>query len=363
MKEAETISVMPAEIVKVMPAELQQLIQTKLEHAGLHTEQANEAAKHLVFADSCGIHSHGAVRVDYYAEQIAKGGVTLDPEVRFEKTGASTGIFHADNGMGQYVANLGLQEAIRMAKESGIAVVGVSQMSHSGALSYYVKQAAEQDLIGIAMCQSDPMVVPFGGADIYYGTNPIAFAAPRKEGAPVVFDMATTVQAWGKILDARSKNQAIPNTWAVDENGNATTDPHDVHALLPIAGPKGYGLMMMVDILSGILLGLPFGKHVSSMYDKITEGRNLGQLYILIDPKRFTDLDLFKERIETTVAELHQVKPANGFKQVFYPGEINQLNYEKYQAEGIPVEKNIYEYLKSETIHFDQYGGKGAFAE
>lgn len=350
-------------IVNVTSSDLHQLIKTKLEKAGLLTQQAKEVAKHLTFADACGIHSHGAVRVDYYAERIAKGGVTLNPETTFEQTGPSTGIFHADNGVGQYVANEALKEAMSIAKESGVAVVGISKMSHSGALSYYVKQAAEQDFIAIAMCQSDPMVVPFGGSENYYGTNPIAFAAPRKEGSPIVFDMATTVQAWGKVLDARSKNKEIPDTWAVDQEGKPTTDPHKVHGLLPIAGPKGYGLMMMVDILSGVLLGLPFGKRVSSMYDKISEGRNLGQLYILIDPKKFTDLDEFKEKIELTIADLHHTKPADGFDQVYYPGEISVLNYEKSQKEGIEIEKSIYEYLKSDTIHFDQYGGKGAFAE
>jgi ureidoglycolate dehydrogenase (NAD+) len=352
-----------AKLITVMPDELHRLIKKKLESAGLYPEQAIEVANHLIFADSCGIHSHGAVRVDYYAERIAKGGLTLEPNVSFEKTGESTGIFHGDNGIGHYVANLGLKEAISMAKESGVAVVGVSRTGHSGALSYYVKQAAEQDLIAIAMCQSDPMVVPFGGSEIYYGTNPIAFSAPRKNGPPIVFDMATTVQAWGKILDARSKNKAIPDTWAVDKEGKPTTNPHDVHGLLPIAGPKGYGLMMMIDILSGVLLGLPFGKHVSSMYDQISEGRNLGQLYIIIDPRKFTDIESFKDKIETTVAELHEIKPAAGFRQVYYPGEINQLNYEKYQQQGIPVEESIYAYLKSDLIHFDQYGGKGAFAE
>ena len=211
----------------IMPIELHQLIKNKLEAAGLYSNQAEEVANHLVFADSCGIHSHGAVRVDYYAEQIAKGGVTLEPEMNFEKTGPSTGIFHGDNGIGQYVANSGLKEAIQMAKESGVAVVGISKMSHSGALSYYVKKAAEQDLIGITMCQSDPMAVPYGGSEVYYGTNPIAFSVPRKNGAPIVFDMATTVQAWGKILTARVKSEEIPSTWAVDKNGEPTKNPNE----------------------------------------------------------------------------------------------------------------------------------------
>lgn len=351
------------ETVIVQPKELHQLIQTKLKKAGLKPEHANEVAKHLVFADANGIHSHGAVRVDYYAERIAKGGVTLEPKITFEKTGPSTGIVHGENGVGQFVALKSLEYAMDVAKESGVAVVGVRRMSHSGALSYYVKKAAEQDLIAISMCQSDPMVVPFGGKENYFGTNPIAFAAPRKVGDPVVFDMATTVQAWGKILDARSKNKDIPDTWAVDSEGKPTTNPHDVHGLLPIAGPKGFGLMMMVDIFSGMLLGLPFGKNVSSMYNDLTKGRDLGQIFILIDPKRFTDLEQFKENIETMVSDLHAIPVAEGFKQVYYPGEINQLNFENYMENGIPIATAIYDYLTSDTIHFNQYGGSNAFAE
>ncbi|MGG5372943.1 ureidoglycolate dehydrogenase [Enterococcus sp. AZ196] len=346
----------------VQPVRLHELIQDKLIQAGLKEEHADTVAEHLVFADACGIHSHGAVRVDYYAERIAKGGVTTDPQITFERTGASTGIVHGDNGVGQYVALRALEYAIDQAKESGAAIVGVKRISHCGALSYYVKRAAEENLIAISMCQSDPMVVPFGGSENYFGTNPIAFAAPREYGAPVVFDMATTVQAWGKILDARSKNQDIPDTWAVDVNGQPTTNPHEVNGLLPMAGPKGFGLMMMVDVLSGMLLGLPFGKNVSSMYSDLTEKRNLGQLFILIDPRRFTDLPSFKHNIETMIEELHDIAPAAGFKQVYYPGETNQVKYDQYMAEGIPVTKRVLDYLESTTIHFDQYGETGSFA-
>ena len=152
------------------------------------------------------------------------------------------------------MANLALEPAIQMAKESGVAVVGVSRCGHTGTLSYYLRKIAEAGLAGMAMTQSDPMAVPFGGAEVYYGTNPIGFGAPSATDTPLIFDMATTVQAWGKILDARSKGREIPADWAVDENGQATTDPHAVRGLMPIAGPKGYGLMMMVDIFSGVLM-------------------------------------------------------------------------------------------------------------
>ncbi|MGY3777941.1 ureidoglycolate dehydrogenase [Isobaculum melis] len=351
------------EMVRVTEKELHDLIQNKLEKAGLATAHADVVADTLAFADARGIHSHGAVRVDYYAERIAKGGSNLTPDFKFNQTGPSTGVFEADNGVGHFAANEALKEAIRLAKETGIGVVGVHQMGHSGALAYFVKQAAEQDMIALSVCQSDPMVVPFGGSEPYFGTNPIAFAAPRKNHTPIVFDMATTVQAWGKILDARSRNVEIPNTWAVDGAGNPTTNPHEVKALLPIAGPKGYGLMMMVDILSGSLLGLPFGKHVSSMYTDITAGRNLGQLHMIINPSYFTDLETFKENIDQMVSELHAGKPAADFEQVLYPGELSEMTAEKYQKEGIPIVKEIYDYLISDTIHFDKYDKANAFGE
>lgn len=349
-------------LIKVTPDELHELIKNKLQSAGLPDVQAAETANHLVYADLCGVHSHGAVRVEYYSERINKGGITLEPEVKFEKTGESSGVFHGNNAQGQYIANLALAPAIEMAKESGVAVVGVSKCGHTGTLSYYLRKIADAGLVGVAMTQSDPMAVPFGGAEVYYGTNPIGFGAPSATGTPLVFDMATTVQAWGKILDARSKGREIPADWAVDGNGQATTDPHAVKGLVPIAGPKGYGLMMMVDVLSGVLLNLPFGKHVSSMYHDLHAGRNLGQLYIILDPARFGDADTFKEHITQTMEELNAIKPADGYSSVRYPGQGSNQRYERNRTEGVEIPESIIAYLKSDVIHNDSYEGLGAFA-
>lgn len=349
--------------VNVTANKLHVLIKNKLLLAGLTEEQAEETTNHLVYADMIGVHSHGAVRVEYYSERISKGGINTNPELSFEKTGASTGIFHGDNAQGHYVANEALEPAIEMAKESGSAVVGVSRVGHTGTLSYYLRKIAEQDLIGIAVTQSDPMVVPFGGSEVYYGTNPIAFAAPRSNSNPIVFDMATTVQAWGKILDARSKGNSIPDTWAVDSSGAPTTDPSKVAGLVPISGPKGYGLMMMVDVLAGVLLGLPFGKSVTSMYADLSEDRNLGHTYIIIDPARFRDIEDFKNDIGRTVDELHEITPAPGFDQVYYPGELSDLSKSKNLETGVDIPKTIIDYLESDEIYINSSDGKGIFAD
>lgn len=354
---------MSEELIYLKSYELEALIQTKLAKAGLVSEHAAEVARHLAYADARGVHSHGAVRVEYYAERIAKGGTTVKPNFSFEQTGPSTAVFHGDNAIGHVACREALDHSIKLAKETGVAVVGVSKMGHSGMLSYYVDLAAQADLVALTVCQSDPMAVPFGGTEPYFGTNPIAFSAPTTKERPIIFDMATTVQAWGKILDARSKNKAIPNTWAVDEEGQPTTDANQVHGLLPIAGPKGYGLMMMVDILSGSLLGLPFGKHVSSMYSDLSAGRNLGQLFILINPSHFTDLATFKRNLSTMIDELHANQPATGVEQVYYPGELSELRYQEHQVQGIPIVKDIYDYLISEDIHYNRYDHSDAFAE
>lgn len=336
---------MAEELVYVQRDELRQLFLTQLVNSGLPEKFAEKTADLMIFADERGIHSHGAVRAEYYSNRIQAKGFNLNPELKFEKTGPCSGIYYGDNAIGHYVAYQAMEEAIAMAKDKGVAVVGVKEMGHSGAIGYYAQQAALEGMVALTVCQSDPMVVPFGGTKPYFGTNPIAFGAPKQDGKPIIFDMATTVQAWGKILDARSKGKSIPDTWAVDAQGEPTTNPNDVAALLPVAGPKGYGLMMMIDILSGSLLGLPFGQHVTSMYKDLSEYRKLGQLHIVINPAFFGDKAHFLAQVSQMVDELHAIPPAKGFDQVYYPGEIQEAVIAKYEASGIPVAKEIYDYL------------------
>lgn len=344
--------------------ELKELMMKKLMSAGMSREDADLTTDVLVWSDERGYHSHGSVRMEYYTERIYKGGINTNPNMEFMRTGPSAGYLEGNNGCGYVAAILAMQEAIQMAKETGIAVVGMKNISHSGALGYYVEMAANEGLAAISFCQSDPMAVPYGGSEPYYGTNPIAFAVPSADNRNIVFDMATTVQAWGKILDKRSRNEAIPADWAVDVEGNPTTDPNAVNALVPIAGAKGYGLMMMVDIFSGILLGLPFGKRVSSMYHDLSQGRRLGHMHIVIDPARFTDPQVFRQNISTTMDELGAMKPAPGFDKVYYPGERAEIRHAQQLAGGgIEIVDEIYQYLLSDDIHFDRYDGKNRFAD
>lgn len=350
--------------MKLSREELKGLMKNKLMKAGLTDEHADITAEILTWSDERGYHSHGAVRVEYYSERIAKGGITVDPKFEWIETGPCTATFEGDNGCGYVAATLAMERAMEMAKKNGVAVVGIRNISHSGAIGYYTEMAAKNDLVAISFCQSDPMAVPYGGTEPYYGTNPISFGAPTADDRLVVFDMATTVQAWGKILDKRSRGESIPDSWAVDENGAPVTNPNLVNALVPIAGAKGYGLMMMVDVFSGVLLGVPFGKHVSSMYHDLSEGRNLGHMHIVIDPERFVGLDAFKESMSQVCDELSGMKAAEGYGKVYYPGERAVLRRdEAYKTGGVEIVDNIYEYLKSDDIHFDRYDHKNRFAD
>ena len=270
--------------------------------------------------------------------------------------------------MGFVVANIAMKLAIELAQENGIGIVGMRNLGHCGTLSYYLRQATAKGLVGISMCQSDPMAVPFGGAEPFFGTNPIGFGCPVEGGAPIIFDMATTVQAWGKVLDARARGREIPSSWAVDSTGEPTTDPFAVAGLSPISGAKGYGLMMMVDILAGSMLGVPFGPHVSSMYDGLDRGRGLGQLHIVINPAFFSTggaagtSEAFTQSIKAMIADLHNVQPAPGHDSILYPGERSRQTQERYERDGIPVVRDIYDYLVSDAINIKSYELGNPFA-
>ena len=349
-------------MTRIAVEKLTALIVRKLVLAGLSAEHAGMVAASLVHADARGVHSHGVLRVEYYAERISKGGTNLAPRFVVERRAPAAAVFDGDNGAGHVAAFEAIEVAIEIAREQGVAAVGVRRIGHSGALSFFVEQAARQGLVALSMCQSDPMAVPYGGAEPYYGTNPIAFAAPGEGDDRMMLDMATTVQAWGKVLNARMRGEAIPPDWAVDASGAPTTDADAVRALLPIAGPKGYGLMMMVDVLAGMLLGLPFGKHVSSMYHDLSAGRELGQLHLVIDPAAFTDACAFRSRVSQAMRELSASTPAAGVERVLYPGEDCVLRERESKRLGVEVDDAVLAYLESEVIHRNAYAGKDPFA-
>lgn len=324
---------------------LKDLVVNKLVKAGLLKKHAKTVADVLVHADLRGVSSHGVLRTEHYVKRLSEGGLNPNPEFKVKDTGPSSAIFDGDDGIGHVIAKEAMKYTIEMAKTNGIGTVAVINSSHCGALSYFVKQAAEEGLIGMAVTHTDKVVVPFGGAEPFFGTNPIAFGFPANKHKPIILDMATSNVAFGKVLHAREAGTSIPSDWGVDQEGTPTSNPHEVNALLPFAGPKGYGMAMVVDVLSGLLTGSAFGPHIVTMYGDYNKKRKLGHFLFAINPAVFTDHQQFLENMDRMIDEIHQSKPSQGFDHVMVPGEPEQLREDERLVNGVPITQTVYEYL------------------
>lgn len=334
---------MKEETVIVQADELKKLVVKKLTEVKMPIEDAQTVAEVLVYADLRGTHSHGVLRTEHYANRVRKGGMNLEPKLDLEKIKPAIGIVDAAGGVGHVAAKFATANAIELAKEHGIALVGVKNSSHCGALAYYINMALQEKLAAVVLGNTDKAVVPFGGNSRYFGTNPFAFGMPGiKEN--VLLDMATSQVAFGKIFYAQENDTPIPEGWAVDEKGNFTTDPHKALALFPFGGVKGYGINMMVEALTGVLIGGVFGPYVKPMYAELESYRNLSSFHLVIDPTLFTG-DAVYSHVQQMIDELHAQPVAPGFDTVLIPGEIENREMQRSLKEGVAVAKTIYDYL------------------
>lgn len=340
----------PNHDIKVDADELRQLATRKLEAAGLIPAHAELTADVVVSADINGVRSHGVIRVEHYVKRLLAGSLNNNPHFRFRKLRSGAGLLQADAGMGHVAGIEAMDHAVTMAVESGIAMVGIKNSSHCGALSYFVNQAAEKGMIGIAIVHGDKLVTPTGGSQPFFGANPLAIGFPCQKNPPVIIDMATSNVAFGKILHAREKNIPIPDSWGLDEYGQPTTDPHQVRSLSPFGGYKGYAIGMAIEVLTGLLLGAPFGPHVVPMYEDYNKKRNLAGMMIAIDPATFIMADAFLSQMDAMVDELHEQTPGPGFDGVLVPGEPELRNQQNSLQNGVTVVASIFEYLKGDTL-------------
>ena len=310
-------------MVNVQASDLKELVIRRMVGAGTPADEAQIVADVLVFADLRGTKSHGVLRVEHYENRIRHGGINLAPELRVDAIRPAIAIIDAQGGMGHVAAKRATEEAIRRAKEHGIGVVGVKNSSHCGALAYYV------DL--------------FGGTEPYFGTNPFAFGFPGKTQS-ILLDMATSEVAFGKIFYAREKNVPIPEGWAVDKAGAFTTDPHAAYALFPFGGVKGYGINMMVEALTGLLVGGVFGPHVTPMYDQLDSRRNLSSFHLVIDPSLFNGEAVFSHT-QAMIDELHAQSATAESGAVRVPGEIEAEAMKRALVHGIDIPDTVYCHL------------------
>ena len=301
--------------------------------AGVPKADADIIAGALVKTSLWGIDSHGIARITHYLARFTNGTIKSRPLMHLDRTAAATGRLDGDDGHGIVIMTEATNQAISLAREAGVGVVGVHNSSHCGAIGLYTRQVTAAGMVGIAFTHADALVVPHNGHKAFFGTNPISIAFPTNDSEePVCLDMATSIVPWNYVMNARRENTMLPPGIGVDKDGNDCQDPHQAVAVKPMAGHKGYALAFMIDLLCGPLNGMAYGPDMTSMYHDMDKQRKLGSLVIAIDPERFGGREYIKAAGSAIITRLKDYGD-----DVLFPGQPEYIRKEIREKEGIPV--------------------------
>ena len=286
-------------------------------------EDAALIADSLVQADLWGHQSHGFLRLPWYAARIRSGAMraVTDPAV-LSDTGPLL-LLDGRDGIGQVLTERARTLAVERARTHGVGVVGVRTSNHFGTAMYWTRRAARDGCVAVLTTNASPAMAPWGGREKRLGTNPWSIAAPGPDGRIVAVDIANTAVARGKIYLAKNRGEPIPESWALSPDGAPTTDPADgvLGVILPMAGHKGYAITFLMDVLSGALTGSAVGTGVHGPYEADTPS-GAGHLFLALDPDAFGDRAGYESRVRQLIDEVKGVPLAQGFDEVFYPGEV-----------------------------------------
>ena len=323
----------------IRPERLQGAAVAIFRGVGLPLQDASVVADSLVQADLRGVSSHGVVRVPSYVAGLRDGSINARPSLGVVVDSGSRAVVDGDNGMGQVAAQRATDLAIGLARQYGIGAVGLRRSRHCGAMAYWANQALAADCIGIATTNAGLNMAPSGGRDKIVGNNPVAIAVPTNQSWPFVLDMATSVVAGGKLDVAAIRGEKIPLDWATDAEGRPTDDPAVGRKglLLPVGGPKGYGLALILDVLSGVLTGARFGGGLGPP--------GSGQFFMAIQVEGLMPVGEFKDRMGQVIDQLHESAHAPGNSRIYVPGEIEAEKSSLRLTEGIPLENSIVDTL------------------
>lgn len=306
-------------------------------------EGAEIAAEILVSSDMRGVSTHGVNLLRQISKRKDVGMITIPTRVDIVSEDATTALLDGNDGLGQVAGYRAMRLSIEKAQRSGIAMVGLRNTNNIGALGYYTSTAASSgDVIALCMTNGNPSVAPYGSADPFFGTNPVSFGIPLAGGIPIVLDMSSSVVARGKIRLAALSGESIPSGWACDEKGEPTTDPNKAlkGSLLPLGGPKGSGLAMVIDILAGLLMGSSYGLKLKSFHE--LEGpTGVGASFIAIDIARFMDPGLFAEHVRAYADEIKNLRKQPGATAILLPGEVESMKEERSRISGIEVPEAV----------------------
>jgi LDH2 family malate/lactate/ureidoglycolate dehydrogenase len=318
-------------------------------HSGVSSADAEIFARALVDADVQGTSTHGVSRLNIYLKRIQLGLINPAVELKIDRNHGSVLALDAGNGLGQVQAMKALDLLIPLARQNGLASATIRNSQHFGALSYYCNRAAEQGMILLAMTNCEPAMSPTGGYAPFFGTNPIAASFPTSLGFPVKIDLATSIVARGNIIAASKKKQPIPEGWALDRNGQPTTDAGEalLGTVQTMAGHKGYALALMVEILSGVLSGAAVGSDIGSMYKNLDRKQDVGHFFCLFDISAFTDPATYFERIDSTVERLKNSARREGVDEILIPGERSSRTAARSESEGVSLGEETVAELRS----------------
>lgn len=318
-------------------------------NAGLDHRQAKEIARHLVFANLRGVDSHGVNRVEIYTRRMDQGLVTkvFDPAISHETPVSA--LIDAKNGSGIPVSSYGMDLAIEKAKQSGIGIVGIKNSNHCGMLADYVSKAVREGCVALATTNAPANMAPWGGRERFFGTNPISYGVPAGEEDNIVFDMATSKVARGKIILAQKNKQEIPIGWALSPEGHPTTEPTEAldGVVLPVGDHKGYGIAFLVETLSALFTGAAFGPYIGDLYKDFEKSQNVGQFFLVMRADLFQPFDLFTQRMDQMIREIRTVPLMEGVDRIYLPGEIENETFKERVQNGIPISKEVIAELMS----------------
>jgi LDH2 family malate/lactate/ureidoglycolate dehydrogenase len=310
-----------------------------LETAGASRPAAVATAESLVDANRRGLDSHGVIQLHFYLPGLEAGTTAGDAEPTIETDFPAAAVVDGHHALGPYVARFAMDLCCSKARSAGAAVVGVRNSTHFGAASCVSEHAAYQNCVGIVVSNSDPGMSPAGALGPILGTNPLAVAAPFQHEQPVSLDIATSVAAQGKVVLAAREGRAIPTGWAIGPDGQPTTDPASAlaGAMLPMAGHKGFGLAVIIDILAGCLTGSALSPEISNDPADPAQQRT-GHLLIAIPVDRFVTAEHYASALERLASTVHTAPRTPGTDRFLLPGELEASAARRRAAGGIPLD-------------------------
>jgi ureidoglycolate dehydrogenase (NAD+) len=304
---------------------------------GVDPVQANSVADNLAWCDMAGRRNHGIERLAILLKRVSTGAIKCPCDPQISRLAPTVGRIDADAGFGHHAARIGMDLACDLAAETGVGIVGVHNSNFFGAGAYYVQLAANRGMIGLAVSNSFPKVAAHGGIAPVLGTNPLAFAVPRANGRSILIDMSTAAMAGSSVREAMAKGEMLEPGLAIDGDGIPISDPKLAASatLLPAAGAKGFGLGLLVELLSGVLTGAGVAGEVASMYADLERPGSNGHMLLAIDIARWMPVDQFHVRVEALAGAM--TSPP-GSQSVRLPGDARWEEISRSEIEGVLIE-------------------------